>query len=94
MLDLQANGGDLWSRHLENKRALIDFIEERNGVRLKEDKLIIGFSRRAAPYKRSDFIFTDEAIIGHYLNLVMYRLSSQVKRTHSMILVKALCRHL
>lgn len=67
MLDLQANGGDLWSRHLENKRDLIDFIEERNGVRLKEDKLIIGFSRRAAPYKRSDFIFTDEAIIGPLL---------------------------
>jgi len=67
MLDIQEKGGDLWAEHLENKRALIDFIAERNGVRLREDKLIIGFSRRAAPYKRSDFIFTDESIIGPLL---------------------------
>ena len=31
----------------------------RTGVQLNEDTLLIGFSRRAVPYKRSDFIFSD-----------------------------------
>lgn len=67
MLRIAEEGGDLWEAHLKNKRDLIDFIEERNGVRLDEDKMIIGFSRRAAPYKRSDFIFSDESVIGPLL---------------------------
>ncbi|MEM1137416.1 MAG: alpha-glucan family phosphorylase [Bacteroidota bacterium] len=53
---------DLWEIHMENKRALISFIQENNGVLLKEGSLLIGFSRRAVAYKRSDFIFTDDAI--------------------------------
>ena len=63
MIRAAEDGSDLWEPHLQNKRALIDFIEAKNGVRLDEEKLIIGFSRRAAPYKRSDFIFTDLSII-------------------------------
>lgn len=63
MIDCAENGGDLWEIHMDNKRKLIDFVEERNGVRLDADKLLIGFSRRAAPYKRSNFIFSDEKII-------------------------------
>ncbi len=59
MLQAAEQGGDLWSLHMENKRRLIAFIKERNGVQLKEDSLLIGFSRRAVPYKRSDFIFSD-----------------------------------
>ncbi|MCZ0702047.1 starch phosphorylase [Natronobacillus azotifigens] len=67
MIKVAEDGGDLWEAHMKNKRDLISFIHERNGVTLKENKLIIGFSRRAAPYKRSDFIFTDESIIGPLL---------------------------
>ena len=63
MIRAAEDDSDLWEPHLQNKRALIDFIEAKNGVRLDEEKLIIGFSRRAAPYKRSDFIFTDLSII-------------------------------
>jgi len=63
MLTLAENNGDLWGRHQENKKALIDFIAQRNGVTFREDRLIIGFSRRAAPYKRSDLIFTQTEII-------------------------------
>ncbi|MDP4179437.1 MAG: alpha-glucan family phosphorylase, partial [Bacillota bacterium] len=37
-------------------------------VSLDADKLLIGFSRRAAPYKRSNFIFTDESIIDPLLS--------------------------
>jgi starch phosphorylase len=63
MITAAENDGDLEAIHLQNKRSLIDFIEAKNGVRLDENKMIIGFSRRAAPYKRSDLIFSDPAII-------------------------------
>ena len=49
----------LWEKHMSNKRDLIEYIRERKGVNLDENVLIVGFSRRAAPYKRSDFIFTN-----------------------------------
>ena len=53
----------LLERHLVNKRALIQFVTDRTGVKLDAAKLLIGFSRRAAPYKRSNFIFTDRTFI-------------------------------
>jgi len=59
MIDAAVNGADVWNPHIENKRRLLDFVKERTGVQLKEDSLTIGFSRRAVPYKRSDFIFSD-----------------------------------
>jgi starch phosphorylase len=59
MPETAAKGGDLWAPHQENKRRLLAFVKERSGVQLKEDSLLIGFSRRSVPYKRSDFIFSD-----------------------------------
>jgi starch phosphorylase len=67
MLDAAKKGTDLWAPHLKNKRALIQFIKERNGVELDENKLLIGFARRAVPYKRSDLIFSKPEIIAPYL---------------------------
>lgn len=61
MLQAAEKGGDLWTPHMDNKRKLIAFIKERNGVQLKADSLLIGFSRRAVPYKRSNFIFSDRS---------------------------------
>jgi len=63
MIDAAEGMGDLWGNHMKNKKALIDFIYTRNGVELNSDKLLIGFSRRAAPYKRSNFIFTNEELM-------------------------------
>jgi starch phosphorylase len=63
MLQYVQSSKDLWNRHMENKQDLIDFVYERNNIKLSKDKLLIGFSRRAAPYKRSDLIFTDERVI-------------------------------
>ncbi|MBL4930988.1 alpha-glucan family phosphorylase [Clostridium paridis] len=54
---------NIWNAHMFNKEALIEFVYERNGVKLDKDKLLIGFSRRAAPYKRSNLIFSDKEII-------------------------------
>ncbi|HZB12636.1 MAG TPA: alpha-glucan family phosphorylase [Chryseolinea sp.] len=51
----------IWKLHQENKKQLLRNIYERTGVRLKLDSLLIGFSRRAVPYKRSDFIFSDRS---------------------------------
>ncbi len=53
----------LWNAHLEIKKECIEFVKERTGVELDPNALLIGFARRAAPYKRSDFIFTDTEII-------------------------------
>ncbi|MEM5947491.1 alpha-glucan family phosphorylase [Spirochaetia bacterium 38H-sp] len=63
MLDAAEGKGDLWETHMDNKRKLIEFVKERTSIELDENALLIGFSRRAAPYKRSDLIFTDTNII-------------------------------
>ena len=67
MLEESLSEVDLWNVHMKNKSNLIKFIEERNNVTLDKDKLLIGFSRRAAPYKRSNFIFSDPEKIDPYL---------------------------
>ena len=56
-------GQDLWEPHMAAKYDLIKEIEVLNGVTLNPDALLIGFARRAAPYKRSDFIFRQPEII-------------------------------
>ncbi|AZR72022.1 alpha-glucan phosphorylase [Anoxybacter fermentans] len=57
------NDDDLWNAHMEIKKECIGFIKERTGVELNPDALLIGFARRAAPYKRSDLIFTNPEVI-------------------------------
>lgn len=59
----EASKNALWEAHMNNKKALIDFVYERNGVKLDAESLLIGFSRRAAPYKRSNLIFSKPEII-------------------------------
>lgn len=63
MIEAAENDGDLWAAHMKNKQALIEFVKQENGVELDPEKLIIGFSRRSVPYKRSDLIFTNPKII-------------------------------
>ncbi len=63
MLDTAEKGGDLWEAHLKNKRNFIAFVERKTGRKLAEDRLLIGFARRAVPYKRSDLIFSKPEII-------------------------------
>lgn len=59
--------GDLWVVHQQLKSELIQFIAERTGIHLEQNNLLIGFSRRAAPYKRSDLIFSKPEKIEPYL---------------------------
>jgi len=67
MIEAAEQDADLWEPHMKNKRALIDYIKINNGVKLDENKLIVGFARRSVPYKRSDLIFTDPDTIAPYL---------------------------
>ena len=67
MLDAAEAGAGIWEQHQKNKNDLVTFIQERTGAQLDAEKLIIGFSRRAAPYKRSDLIFAEPEVIEPYL---------------------------
>ncbi|MBC2579473.1 alpha-glucan family phosphorylase [Clostridium sp. DJ247] len=67
IIEAYKNGQDLWQLHEKNKQELIDYIYEQNDVKLDKDKLLIGFARRAAPYKRGNLIFTDEYKIRSFL---------------------------
>ena len=58
---------ELWKAHQEIKGELIDYVVDKTGTELDPEALIIGFARRAAPYKRSDLIFRKPEIIGSYL---------------------------
>lgn len=55
--------GDLWSAHMENKRESIEYIKKHSKTELNPDAMIVGFARRAAPYKRSDLIFRTAEVI-------------------------------
>ncbi|MDW8802024.1 alpha-glucan family phosphorylase [Clostridium sp. A1-XYC3] len=68
LIDACRRGENLWNYHMDNKEKLIDFIEEEKGIKLDKNKLLIGFARRAAPYKRGDLIFTDEEKIAPLLS--------------------------
>ncbi len=63
MLDAAENGGDIWAAHQKNKDGLVEFVKARTGIELDRNNLIIGFSRRAVPYKRSDLIFSKPDLI-------------------------------
>ncbi|MFO7819230.1 MAG: alpha-glucan family phosphorylase [Halanaerobacter sp.] len=57
----------IWGTHQELKLELLDYIERKKETKLDTEKLLIGFARRAADYKRSDLIFSDLEIIEEYL---------------------------
>lgn len=56
-------GRDLFGPHAAAKGELLSYIADRTGQHLRPDSLLIGFARRAAPYKRSDFIFRRPDVI-------------------------------
>jgi starch phosphorylase len=50
---------DIWQAHQAEKRELIEYINERNGVKFDENVLTLGFARRAVPYKRAPLLFNN-----------------------------------
>ncbi|MEJ6951214.1 alpha-glucan family phosphorylase [Natronospora cellulosivora (SeqCode)] len=67
IIDCYQDKDKLWTVHMENKEELINYVKEKTGQQLKKDLLLIGFSRRAAPYKRGTFIFSELEKIEAYL---------------------------
>jgi starch phosphorylase len=51
---------ELWQAHQDMKGELIAEVRARTGTQLATDRLLIGFARRAAAYKRADLILGDE----------------------------------
>jgi starch phosphorylase len=51
---------ELWQAHQDMKGELLDVVRARTGTQLAKDRLVIGFARRAAAYKRADLILGDE----------------------------------
>lgn len=67
MIKAAENDGDIWAAHMKNKKDLVKFVADRNGAQLDPEKLIIGFSRRSVPYKRSDLILSKPEVIEPFL---------------------------
>jgi len=61
--DAFENGGDLWEPHMQAKRELVEFVKRNSDANFNPDALIVGFARRAAPYKRSELIFRNAEVI-------------------------------
>lgn len=57
------SGNDLLHPHDRCKRELINYVHQHSDAAINPDALIVGFARRAAPYKRSDLIFRNTEII-------------------------------
>ncbi len=50
---------EIKAAHAAAKRALFEEIKKKNGSRLEESVMTIGFARRATAYKRANLLFTD-----------------------------------
>ncbi|MFW5998275.1 MAG: alpha-glucan family phosphorylase [Halanaerobiaceae bacterium] len=61
------NDKDIWEVHLKLKNELVNYIKENTNARMNPENLIIGFARRAAPYKRGELIFRDTSKIEEHL---------------------------
>ncbi len=53
------NTDTLWQIHQKNKQVLADFVQAQTGFSYSADRLVIGWARRLAGYKRLDAVFAD-----------------------------------
>jgi starch phosphorylase len=56
---VEVREAELWRAHQVLKGELLEAITQRTGQHLSLDRPLIGFARRAAPYKRADLIFSN-----------------------------------
>jgi starch phosphorylase len=50
---------ELWAAHIKAKQDLLDFVNEKVGVKMDVGTLTLGFARRATAYKRATMVFSD-----------------------------------
>lgn len=56
---------DLWQAHMDEKRALIKYVNETHDAKMDADIFTIGFARRATRYKRGNMLFSDIERLKH-----------------------------
>jgi starch phosphorylase len=56
---LSIPGKEIWDAHSENKRELVDYVNQETNLGFDRDVLTLGFARRAATYKRADLLLED-----------------------------------
>jgi starch phosphorylase len=54
------NKDEIWNAHIESKKRLIDFVNERYNVDMNYHDFTIGFARRQTAYKRPDLIISNQ----------------------------------
>jgi starch phosphorylase len=59
---------ELWQAHQDLKAELIAEVAQRTGIELARERLLVGFARRAAAYKRADLILGDEKALRKLLS--------------------------
>ncbi len=50
---------DIWAAHIEAKKKLVDFVNNRYNVGMNYDHFTIGFARRQTAYKRPELLISD-----------------------------------
>ncbi len=50
---------DIWTAHVEAKKKLIDFVNNRYNIGMNYDNFTIGFARRQTAYKRPELLISD-----------------------------------
>jgi starch phosphorylase len=50
---------EVWAAHMEAKKSLIDFVNNRYNVGMNYDHFTVGFARRQTAYKRPDLLISD-----------------------------------
>jgi len=55
----------IWDAHMEAKRTLIDFVNNRYNLGMNYDYFTMGFARRQTPYKRPDLLISDTERLRH-----------------------------
>lgn len=59
LLDHLSSPSELWHRHQENKQQLMEYVKNRTGYGYDPSRLVLGWARRIAGYKRLDAVFAD-----------------------------------
>jgi len=50
---------EIWQAHMETKKMLIDYVNEKTNISMDYHTLTLGFARRATGYKRTTLLFSD-----------------------------------
>ena len=56
---LSINKDEIWNAHIEAKKTLIDFVNDRYNVGMNYNDFTIGFARRQTEYKRPDLLISN-----------------------------------